>query len=83
MAEVDYDKIIYGTAEKVVESIPYAEKIDYNRINAGGVSEAVLSALVTAAVAKAMSNLDYDKLADAVREALNMDMIYRILEEGI
>ena len=25
----------------------------------------------------------YDKLADAVREALNMDMIYRILEEGI
>ena len=25
----------------------------------------------------------YDKLADAVRGTLNMDMIYRILEEGI
>jgi len=25
----------------------------------------------------------YDKLADAVRGALDMDMIYRILEEGV
>lgn len=65
-AQVDYDKIIYGTAEKVVESLPYPEKIDYSRINAGGLSEAAMSALVTAAVAKAMSNIDYDKLAEAV-----------------
>ena len=32
-AEVDYDKIIYGTTEKVIESLPYPEKVDYRRID--------------------------------------------------
>ena len=33
--------------------------------------------------AHAYRESQYDKLAEAVRGALDMDMIYRILEEGV
>lgn len=32
-SNVDYDRIIYGAAEKVIESLPYPDKIDYARID--------------------------------------------------
>ena len=85
-AEIDYDKVIYGTAEKVVESLPYAEKIDYDRIaqNGSGIDETLLSAVVSAAVAKAMSNLDYDKLAEAVVARMPAQEIdYGVLAEMV
>ena len=85
-AEIDYDKVIYGTAEKVVESLPYAEKIDYDRIaqNGSGIDETLLSAVVSAAVAKAMSNLDYDKLAEAVVARMSAQEIdYDVLAEMV
>lgn len=30
---IDYDRIVYGAAEKVVESLPYPDKVDYRRID--------------------------------------------------
>ena len=33
--------------------------------------------------ARAYRESQYDKLADAVRGALDMELIYRILEEGV
>ena len=62
-ATVDYDKIVYGTAEKVVESMPQPEKIDYARI------EASLAAAVDRAVEQAVAKvaaIDYDLLSDMV-----------------
>lgn len=50
-AKIDYDKVIYGTAEKVVESLPITEKIDYARL------EEMLAK---------KTEIDYDKLSDMV-----------------
>ena len=50
-AKVDYDKVIYGTAEKVVESLPVAEKIDYARLEELMAKKA---------------EVDYDKLSDMI-----------------
>ena len=30
--KIDYDRIIYGAAEKVIESLPAPERLDYARI---------------------------------------------------
>ena len=79
-AEVDYNKIINGSAEKVIEALPYPEKVDYNRISdlaqqaAASAVEKALSALnvealadvVAAKVAASAPQIDYDKLADVV-----------------
>ena len=77
-ATVDYDRIAYGTAEKVVESLPYPEKVDYRRIDASfvkaaatvqaQVSEDALTAAVSAAVERAIASLDLDALATKVAE---------------
>ncbi|MBO5240038.1 MAG: hypothetical protein J6B56_01270 [Clostridia bacterium] len=80
--KIDYDKIIYGAAEKVVESLPYPEKVNYRRIDESfekaaekvnlqvNVGEDVIAAAVNTAVEKAMSKimeaLDVDALATAV-----------------
>ncbi len=56
--KIDYDRIIGGTVEKVVESFPYTEKIDYARI----------SASADKAVATALASIDVDGLASAVAE---------------
>ena len=57
-AEIDYDKIVYETAEKVIESLPPVEKIDYDK----------LSDMVAAKVA--VPTIDYDLLAEKVAEKL-------------
>ena len=77
-AKIDYDKIIYGAAEKVVESLPFPEKVDYRRINDNfvkaaeslqtNIDEDKISAIVTAAVEKAMAAFDVEALANAVAE---------------
>ena len=77
-AKIDYDKIIYGAAEKVVESLPFPEKVDYRRINDNfvkaaeslqtNIDEDQISAIVTAAVEKAMAAFDVEALANAVAE---------------
>ena len=59
-AIVDYDKIVYGTAEKVVESLPYPEKVDYARI------EDSIAAAVEKAVAAKVAAIDYELLSDMV-----------------
>ncbi len=79
-AKIDYDKIVYGTAEKVVESLPYPEKVDYRRIDErfmkaaekvqvqNIVSEEVIASAVTLAVEKAMAAIDIEAIATAVAE---------------
>ena len=79
-AIVDYDKIAYGTAEKVIESLPYPEKVDYRRIDDSfqkaaeklsvQVNEDAIAAAVSEAVAKAVAALDMDKLANMVAEKI-------------
>lgn len=78
--EVDYDKIAYGTAEKVVESLPYPEKVDYRRIDAlfmkavetvqAQVSEEVIEKAVSTAVEKVLGAFDVDALAAKVAEKI-------------
>lgn len=86
-ATVDYDKIIYGTAEKVVESLPYPDKVNYALIEESvqkavdvAVNSAVeklaaafnADALVNAVAAKLQApQVDYELLADMVAERLS------------
>ena len=71
-AKIDYDKVIYGTAEKVVESLPITEKIDYARI------EEMLAK---------KAEIDYDKLSDMIvaKMAANTAQTYdvKLDEESI
>ncbi len=81
-AKVDYDRIVYGTAEKVVESLPYPEKVDYRRIDdsfakaAGSVqaqiSEEALNAAVATMVEKAMASIDMEALAQSVADKVKV-----------
>ena len=78
--DVDYDKIAYGTAEKVVESLPYPEKVDYRRIDSlfmkavetvqAQVSEEAIEKAVTSAVEKVLAAFDVDALAAKVAEKI-------------
>ena len=61
---VDYNKIINGSAEKVIEAMPYPEKVDYRRI-----TEIAENAVVSA-VEKALSALDFGAIANAVAEKI-------------
>ena len=76
-AQIDYDRIICGAAEKVVESLPYPEKIDYNRIE---------ECIANAVAAKAPA-IDYDRLADVVlaKMAANAEQTYDVVidENGL
>ncbi len=81
-AKVDYDRIVYGTAEKVVESLPYPEKVDYRRIDdsfakavgsvQAQISEEVLSAAVATMVEKAMASIDMEALAQSVADKVQV-----------
>lgn len=74
----DYDRIIYGAAEKVVESLPSPEKVDYSRIDEsfakateglkGGetIDQEALAANIAAAVTDVLKAFDADVLATAV-----------------
>ncbi len=57
--EIDYDRIVYETAEKVVESLPPVEKLDYEKL-----AEMVAAKITVPAV-------DYDLLAEKVVEKLS------------
>lgn len=82
IAKVDYDKIAYGTAEKVVESLPYPEKVNYRRIDEAfvkaaekvqvQVNEEMLATAVQAAVEKAFGAWDMDAFAQAVASKLQI-----------
>lgn len=84
-AKIDYDRIAYGAAEKVVESLPYPDKVDYRRIQASfeqsaqkvqaSVDSEVLSAAVATAVAQAISALDLDALASKVAEKIVIPVV--------
>lgn len=79
-AVVDYDKIAYGTAEKVVESLPYPEKVDYRRISndmvkaVAGVqlTEEVIASKVQEAVEKAFAGFNVDALAEMVASKIEV-----------
>lgn len=81
-AKIDYDRIIYGAAEKVIESLPYPDKVDYRRIDdsfasaaakvQASVGEDVLTAVVSAAVANAVAALDIDAIAAKVAEKVQI-----------
>ena len=82
IAKVDYDKIAYGTAEKVIESLPYPEKVDYRRIDEAftkaaekvqaQLNEQTLMLVVQSAVEKAFSAWDMDAFAQAVADKLQI-----------
>ena len=57
--EIDYDRIVFGTTEKVVESLPPVEKLDYEKL-----AEMVAAKLTVPA-------FDYDLLAEKVVEKLS------------
>ena len=67
--EIDYDRIICGAAEKVVESLPYPEKVDYSRIE-NAIAALDMTALAETVASKiavpAAPEVDYDRLADLV-----------------
>ena len=81
-AKIDYDKIIYGTTEKIIESLPYPDKVDYRRIDQSfaksaekvqvNVSEDVISKAVSLAVEKVLASLDVDAIATKVAEKIQI-----------
>ena len=80
--KIDYDKIIYGAAEKVVESLPYPEKINYRRIDESfekaaekvNIQASVSEDAIVAAVSNAVNNAVEQAVAK-VMEALDVDAI--------
>ncbi len=69
MANVDYERIAGDTAAKVIESMPYPDQFDYNRID-----ESMLSALtetlnvdaLSQAIVEKIDSPEIDDIADAV-----------------
>ena len=72
--KIDYDRIICGAAEKVVESLPYPEKVDYSRleqalaIDADALAETVASKIAIPEAPAVEPN--YDELAEKVAEKI-------------
>lgn len=67
----EYDRIVYGTAEKVIESLPPVERVDYTRIaEANALTDETLEKIAEAVAAKIQipeaEKLDYDKLAETL-----------------
>ncbi len=79
-AKIDYDRIVYGTAEKVVESLPWPDKVDYRRIEETftaalekaivGLDIDALAEKVAAKIQPAATEIDYDKLSDMIVQKL-------------
>ena len=70
-ASAAYDRIVYGTAEKVIESLPPLERIDYARIaESNALTDETLTKIAEAVAAKIVipqpEEIDYEKLADTV-----------------
>ena len=71
----EYDRIVYGTAEKVIESLPPVERIDYTRIaEANALTDETLEKIAEAVAAKIQipeaEKLDYEKLAETLAARL-------------
>ena len=71
----EYDRIVYGTAEKVIESLPPVERVDYTRIaEANALTDETLEKIAEAVVAKIQipeaEKLDYEKLAETLAAKL-------------
>ena len=71
----EYDRIVYGTAEKVIESLPPVERVDYTRIaEANALTDETLEKIAEAVAAKIKipeaEKLDYDKLAETLAAKL-------------
>lgn len=71
----EYDRIVYGTAEKVIESLPPVERVDYTRIaEANALTDKTLEKIAEAVAAKIQipeaEKLDYDKLAETLAAKL-------------
>ena len=70
--KIDYDRIICGAAEKVIESLPAPEKIDYSRfvIDTDALAEKVAAKVVIPEVVipeiPAAPEVDYERLAALV-----------------
>ena len=82
----EYDRIVYGTAEKVIESLPPVERVDYTRIaEANALTDETLEKIAEAVAAKIQipeaEKLDYEKLAETlaaklpVPEAIDYDKL--------
>lgn len=72
--KIDYDRIICGAAEKVVESLPYPEKVDYSRleqalaVDADALAETVVSKI---AIPEAPAvEIDYNTIAEMVADKI-------------
>ncbi len=80
---IDYEKIAGDTSAKVMESLPFPEPVDYNRIDESvlnAVSEAVsVDAIVEAVAAKVSA----DAIAQKVTEAINADAIAQTVVSAI
>lgn len=85
-ASAAYDRIVYGTAEKVIESLPPLERIDYARIaESNALTDETLTKIAEAVAAKIVipqpEEIDYEKLADTViaklpaQEAIDYDKL--------
>ena len=85
-ASAAYDRIVYGTAEKVIESLPPLERIDYARIaESNALTDETLAKIADAVAAKIVipqpEEIDYEKLADTViaklpaQEAIDYDKL--------
>ncbi|MBO5412099.1 MAG: hypothetical protein J6A38_03370 [Clostridia bacterium] len=78
--KIDYDRIASGAAEKVVESLPFPEKVQYARIQ-DDVAKVVAKAVDVNAIAEAcaskivMPEIDYDRLAEACASKMVMPEI--------
>ena len=94
VADVDYNKIINGSAEKIIESLPYPEKVDYNRISeiAENAVAMALDKAVDALADKlldkiAVPAIDYDRLSDLVASKLaaTTEKAYEVVldEDGV
>lgn len=71
----EYDRIVYGTAEKVIESLPPVERVDYTRIaEANALTDETLEKIAESVAAKIQipeaEKLDYDKLAETLAAKL-------------
>ncbi len=69
VADIDYNKIINGSAEKIIEALPYPEKVDYSRI------AEIAEYAVEKAVEKALAALNIDAIANTLLEKLAVPAI--------
>ncbi len=61
---VDYDKIIDSVAEKVVESVPYPEKVDYRKI------ESLVERVDYDKIESLVERVDYDRIQTGIENAV-------------